>query len=119
MATIKTNIGIEYIKGTIDKKTKLVMRVKKYRDPETGEVIAYGPNEYYALSARSTPLSEKQKQTIDKFVIISKQANEILHNPNHPRHKQLYELFLEQLRKEKPIKSFSNYIVSFLYQEIV
>ena len=119
MARIKTCGNIKSITGTVDKTARIVTRVKKFRDPETGEIIGYGPNEYYVLNRINVTLTPNQKQYCKKFGIISTQAKEISNNKNHPRYDELYALFKEQLNSKKPIFHFLNFIRSTLIKELV
>lgn len=119
MAQIKTNNGIKEINGKIDKRSKVVARVKKYRDPITGEVIAYGPNEYYILSDRNVPLSEKQKSHFKLFGVVSRLASEIISNQKHPRYKEMYTAYINQISNANSIKRFDNFVCSTLYKEMI
>lgn len=119
MAQIKTNNGIKEITGKIDNRSKVVARVKKFRDPITGEVIAYGPNEYYILSDRNAPLSEKQKNHFRLFGMVSTLASEIVSNQKHPRYKEMYAAYINQIRNTNSIKQFANFICSTLYKEMI
>ena len=118
MAQIKTEGLVQFITGKIDKGSKMVSRVKKYRDPITGEVIGYGPNEYYVLSKPNCPFTENQKRYQRKFQIAATTANEIVNNRMHPRFDELYARYIDQFHSEKPIKHFQNFVCSIIYNEL-
>lgn len=119
MANIKTSAGIESITGLLDKDTRIVTRRHTYKDPLTGEVIGYGPNEYYIQKASNKPFTTKQKESCRKFTIAAKVMKEIVSNKQHPRYMEMYTAFVNQLNSEKPIKSFTSFICATLYKEML
>lgn len=117
MARIQPGAGIKQITGLIDKKVRIVSRVKIYRDPLTGDILGYGPNEYYIQKVSTIPRTDNQKLASQRFTVINKMMKEIIANKNHPRYQELYSLYLKQIHNEKSIKRFQNFICSILYKE--
>lgn len=117
MARIKTGAGIKQITGLLDKNARIVSRMKVYKDPITGEILGYGPNEYYIQRVSTIPRTKNQKLASQRFTELNKLVSEITLNKEHPRYKELYSLYIKQIRNENSIKRFQNFVFSTLYKE--
>ena len=101
MAKIEPKGLVGTITGKLD--SNVVTRVKKYRDPITGKIIGYGPNEYYVIHHNKPfPNTYSQRKARQRLMDANKIANEILCNNKHPRFSELYQAFLEQIHSENP-----------------
>ncbi len=126
MAHIKTIDGLKYSKGAISKKRVqgvdhfTCTKYKEFRDPLTGEVVGYGPNEMFNQHWRNyttAPLTEAEKLQRSKWRETCSSAPEIINNPSHPRYMPLYNAWRAQLGCKKPIKQFPNFVRHVLSQE--
>ena len=87
MAKIKTIDGIQYSRGAISKKREQGVdhftntRVKEFKDPVTGEVVAHGPNEMYLQSYRdyqAHPLTPAEQSQRTKWREACREASAII-----------------------------------------
>lgn len=126
MAHITTHAGIERMTGAVSKRKKqgvhetMITRVKGIKDPLTGEIVDFGPNEAYLKRRRNmkeNPLTEKEKKQRSKWSIACKAALEIIRDPSHPRYMELYHRWRAQLSAPKHCKEFPNFVRSVLLAE--
>ena len=120
MAKLYMEDGIHAMTGRISRDSRLVSRVKHFRDPLTGEVVQTGPNEYYHQDRRDyvrhplTPGEQKQKA---RWTAACRMASEIVRDRSHPRYMSLYARWRDQLQSAKPITQFPNFVRSVLAAE--
>ena len=97
-----------------------VTRIKRVKDPITGEVVGLGPKEIYVQDKRDYklhPMTEKEKFQREKWREACKEASEILKDKSHPQYMELYYRWRAQLRDDKPCKQFPNFVRSVLVAE--
>lgn len=97
-----------------------VTRIKRVKDPITGEVVGLGPKEIYVQDKRDYklhPMTEKEKFQREKWREACKEASEILKDKSHPQYMELYYRWRAQLRDDKPYKQFPNFVRSVLVAE--
>ena len=126
MAKIQTIDGIRYSRGAISKKRQQGVnrftntRVKEFKDPITGEVVDYGPNEMYLQSYRDYdehPLTEGEQKQHSKWSNACTTVKDILKDPSSPVYMDYYHRWREQLSSPKPRKQFPNFVRAMLAQE--
>ena len=126
MAKIKTIDGIQYSRGAISKKREQGVdhftntRVKEFKDPVTGEVVAHGPNEMYLQSYRDYgehPLTEGEKKQRGKWSEACISVKDVLKDPTAPVYKDFYRRWREQLNAPHPRKQFPNFVRAMLAQK--
>ena len=126
MAKIKTIDGIQFSRGAISKKREQGVdhftntRVKEFKDPVTGEVVAHGPNEMYLQSYRDYnehPLTEGEKKQRGKWSEACTSVKDVLKDPTSPVYKDFYRRWHEQLNSPHPCKQFSNFVRAMLAQK--
>ena len=125
MAKIKTIDGIQYSRGAISKKREQGVdhftntRVKEFKDPVTGEVVAHGPNEMYLQSYRDYgehPLTEGEKKQRGKWSEACISVKDVIRDPTSPVYMDFYRRWHEQLNSPHPCKQFSNFVRAMLAQ---
>ena len=97
-----------------------VTRVKPVKDPITGEVIGFGPNEIFLQERRDytqNPLTTKELAQRAKWSAACVLSKEILADKSHPRYMELYQLWRAQLSSPKPCKQFPNFVRAVLVRE--
>ena len=97
-----------------------VTRIKRVKDPITGEVVGLGPKEIYVQDKRDYklhPMTEKEKFQREKWREACKEASEILKDKSHPQYMELYYRWRAQLQADKPCKQFPNFVRSVLEAE--
>ena len=124
MARYTTTTGFDNFSGALKKEKKAerltVTRIKRVKDPITGEVVGLGPKEIYVQDKRDYklhPMTEKEKFQREKWREACKEASEILKDKSHPRYMELYYRWRAQLRDDKPYKQFPNFVRSVLVAE--
>ena len=117
MAQISPSALITSLKGKIDRNSLVVARVKKYRNPITGEVLGYGPNEYYVMRRRTKKPTWREIRARARFSNATHIAHQILEEPNSELYKKLWDMYINQLSAEKSIKIFQHFIVSKVYKK--
>ena len=126
MAKIQTIDGIRYSRGAISKKREQGInhftntRVKEFKDPITGEGVAFGPNEMYLQSYRdykTAPLTPAEQAQRTKWREACREASVIIHDKSHPRYMELYYRWREQLTDSAPCKQFPNFVRAVLASE--
>ena len=119
MAHMKTSDGVQLMTGALSKKKVqglhriTVTRVKPVKDPLTGEVVGYGPNEIYLQNRRNykkNPLTEGEKKQRRAWSISCKEALAIIRDKSHPRYMEMYNLWRAQLSSPNPCKQFPNFV---------
>ena len=124
MARYTATAGFDNFSGALKKEKKAerltVTRIKRVKDPITGEVVGLGPKEIYVQDKRDYklhPMTEKEKFQREKWREACKAASEILKDKSHPRYMELYYRWRAQLRDDKPCKQFPNFVRSVLVAE--
>ena len=124
MARYTATIGFDNFSGALKKEKKAerltVTRIKRVKDPITGEVVGLGPKEIYVQDKRDYklhPMTEKEKVQREKWREACKEASEILKDKSHPQYMELYYRWRAQLRDDKPYKQFPNFVRSVLVAE--
>lgn len=124
MARYTATTGFDTFSGALKKEKKAerltVTRIKRVKDPITGEVVGLGPKEIYVQDKRDYklhPMTEKEKFQREKWREACKEASEILKDKSHPRYMELYYRWRAQLRDDKPYKQFPNFVRSVLVAE--
>ena len=124
MARYTATTGFDNFSGALKKEKKAerltVTRIKRVKDPITGEVVGLGPKEIYVQDKRDYklhPMTEKEKFQREKWRKACKAASEILKDKSHPRYMELYYRWRAQLRDDKPYKQFPNFVRSVLVAE--
>ena len=101
MAQSKLSPGLDVIKGKLSKQKEVTMRTKTFRDPVTGQVLKFGPQEYYFLEKRNyqlRPRTEAEQAQHDRWQAACRLSSEIRKNPDHPRYAELYKRWRDQLQ---------------------
>ena len=124
MARYTATTGFDNFSGAWKKEKKAerltVTRIKRVKDPITGEVVGLGPKEIYVQDKRDYklhPMTEKETFQREKWREACKAASEILKDKSHPRYMELYYRWRAQLRDDKPCKQFPNFVRSVLVAE--
>lgn len=124
MAHLHSIDGIKMMTGAISKikdgPRLSVTRVKCFKDPITGEVVAMGPNELYLQERRDlskNPLSQAEQAQRAKWREACKAAQLILRDKSHPRYMELYHRWRAQLNAKHSCKQFPNFVRSVLVNE--
>ena len=113
MAKLYMEDGIHAMTGRISRDSRLVSRVKHYRDPLTGETVQTGPNEYYHQDRRDYkrhPLSPAEQAQRERWREACRLAAVIVRDHSHPRYMSLYARWRDQLQSAKPITQFPNFV---------
>ena len=91
MARAQLSAGIDELTGKLNSKTRVVMRVKRYKS-DKGKVIKIGPQEAYVKERRDyskSPRTEAEAVQAEKWKAACKAASEIIKDKNHPRYAEL------------------------------
>ena len=110
--------------GALSKRKKekriTVTRIKRVRDPLTGEVVGHGKKEIYAQYRRDykyNPMTEGEQKQRSKWREACRAAAVIVKDKSHPRYMELYHRWREQLSDEKPCMQFPNFVRAVLASE--
>ena len=91
MSRAKLSAGIDELNGTLNSKTRVVMRVKRYKS-DKGKVIKVGPQETYVKDKRDyskSPRTVAEEMQAAKWKAVCAAASEIIKDKNHPRYADL------------------------------
>ena len=125
MAHIKPSDGVDKVTGALSKKKNdsrrlAVARVKHFKDPLTGEVVALGPKEIYIQDRRDLeehPYTENEKKNHGDWSKACRDALPILRDKSHPRFMELYHRWRAQLNDPDPYKQFQGFVRAVMMQE--
>lgn len=91
MSQSKLSAGIEEMTGKLNSKTRVIMRVKRYKN-DKGKVIKVGPQETYVKDPRDyqkNPRTAAEELQAIKWKAACAAASEIIKDKNHPRYADL------------------------------
>ena len=83
--------GIETLRGKLARKSGMQMRIKTYRN-DSGEVIKYGPQEYFKRESRDykhSPRTEAEQAQATIWRTACREASLIIKDKSHPRYADL------------------------------
>lgn len=103
-----------------EEKKLCVTRIKRVKDPMTGEVVGSGKKEIYVQYRRDykyNPMTEGETRQRGKWKEACRLAAEIVRDKNHPRYREMYERWRKHLNGGEPAKQFKNFICGVLAQE--
>ena len=110
--------------GALSKRKKekriTVTRIKRVKDPLTGEVVGHGKKEIYAQYRRDykyNPMTEGEQKQRNKWREACRTAAVIIKDKSHPRYMELYHRWRAQLGSPNPAKQFPNFVRAVLASE--
>lgn len=100
MANAKLSPGIASLSGKLSKQKEVTTRTKAFRNQVTGQVVKYGPQEYFFREKRNyklSPRTEAEQAQHDRWQAACRLSSQIRKNPDHPRYAELYQRWRSQL----------------------
>jgi len=95
-------------------------RVKRFRDPETGEVLKTGHNEIFIQSWRdydTAPRTPAEQRQATRWSDACRQSQLIKNDRTHPRYAELHAAWRAQIHDPDGIIQFGNFICAVLARE--
>ena len=103
-----------------EEKKLCVTRIKRVKDPLTGEVVGRGKKEIYVQYRRDykyTPMTEGEQKQRNKWKEACRLAAVIIHDKSHPRYMEMYLRWREQINNGESAMQFPNFVRAMLAQE--
>lgn len=112
--------------GRIAGKSQVITR-RKHFGLLAGKLIKEGPHEAYLKERRDykrKPMTEGERRQRERWTEVCREASAIVHDPNHPRHAELYERWQRILQGEadavlgkRKFVQFGNFVRAVLLRE--
>ena len=124
MAHYVPTTGFVHFSGALKKEKKAtemtVTRIKRIKDPRTGEIVGLGQKEIYVQGRRDYrrhPMTDGEQKQRVRWTHACREAAQIYGDSSHPRFGAFYDLWRAQLAAGGGSMSFPNFVRVMLMRE--